>query len=72
MDLRIFFADKVNFGFNISKYLNKKLGIDFSNIFVDTFSDVFFRSSFVKNLIAIINYFLNRRIPTGTFSFYLS
>jgi hypothetical protein len=72
MDLRIFFAEKVNFGFNISKYLNKKLGIDFSDIFIDNFSDVFFRSTFVKNLIDIINYFLKRRIPTGSFSFYLS
>ena len=72
MDSRIFFAEKVTFGFNISKYLNKKLGIKFSDIFVDTFSDIFVKSTFIKVLTSIVNYFLKRSKPIGMFSLYLS
>ena len=68
MDLRIFFSEKVDFGFNISKYLNKKLNIDFSDIFVDTFSDNFIESKIIK----IWNYVFNISKNTGMFSYTLS
>jgi hypothetical protein len=72
MDSRIFFAEKVDFSFNISKYLNRKLNINFSDIFVDSFPDIFVRNSFIKFLTSILNYLFNRSTPIGMFSLYLS